>query len=63
MDLLEVVKSEIESISTAKSAHDCLLSPQNVMNSLCQDYFLLVGHLTRTEDGRKALEKAGIFKV
>lgn len=63
MELLEVMKSEFESISTAKSAHDCLLSPQNVMNSLCQDYFLLVGHLTRSDDGQKALEKAGIFKM
>uniref|UniRef100_A0A1B6C0I0 Rapamycin-insensitive companion of mTOR domain-containing protein n=1 Tax=Clastoptera arizonana TaxID=38151 RepID=A0A1B6C0I0_9HEMI len=63
MDFLLVLKAEFNSILTSKSAHDCLLSPQNVTTTLCQDYFLLVGRLSRTEAGLAVLEKSGILQV
>ncbi|XP_014239263.1 rapamycin-insensitive companion of mTOR isoform X2 [Cimex lectularius] len=47
--------------STSRSAHDCHLSPINISNSLCQDYFLMVGHLSTSEQGRKALTTTGIY--
>ncbi|KAL1116469.1 hypothetical protein AAG570_004942, partial [Ranatra chinensis] len=62
MELLTGIKSAVAEIST-KSAHDCLLSPQNVTNALCQDYFLMLGHLSRTEQGRKRMEKVGMYQT
>lgn len=62
IELLGAIRLQLEDITTAKSAHDCLLSPVNISNSLCQDYFLFIGHLTKTSAGRKALEKCRIYK-
>nr|UTM63730.1 Rictor [Riptortus pedestris] len=62
IELLGAIRLQLEDITTAKSAHDCLLSPVNISNSLCQDYFLFIGHLTRTSAGRKALEKCRIYQ-
>ncbi|XP_046679270.1 rapamycin-insensitive companion of mTOR-like isoform X3 [Homalodisca vitripennis] len=62
-ELLTVIKTQLEAISTAKSVHDCMLSPLAVTNSLCQDYFLLVGHLTRSQAGVDLLDNMGILQV
>ncbi|CAH1405995.1 unnamed protein product [Nezara viridula] len=62
LELLGAIRLQLEDITTAKSAHDCLLSPVNISSSLCQDYFLFIGHLTRAPAGRKALEKARIYQ-
>lgn len=53
---------QIDAITSSRSAHDCLFSPQHVSNSLCQDYFLFIGRLCRTSRGLRILEKAGILQ-
>lgn len=63
IELLSGVRVQIEAISSSKSAHDCMFSPQAVLNTLCQDYILLVGHLTRSKIGCNLLDKLGVFNV
>ncbi|GLH11487.1 Rapamycin-insensitive companion of mTOR [Gryllus bimaculatus] len=53
---------QVDAITSSRSAHDCLFSPQHVANSLCQDYFLFIGRLCRTPRGLRVLEKAGILQ-
>ncbi|XP_073992132.1 rapamycin-insensitive companion of Tor isoform X2 [Rhodnius prolixus] len=62
MELLAGIRTQLVDLTTAKSAHDCHLSPTNISNSLCQDYFLFIGHLTASPQGRRVLEKANIYK-
>ncbi|XP_030844625.1 rapamycin-insensitive companion of mTOR-like isoform X2 [Strongylocentrotus purpuratus] len=39
-----------------------VFSPSSIQNTLSQDYFLLVGKLSKTHEGEKILEKAGVFQ-
>jgi len=52
-DIFEIVKEVINSAS----AHDCMLSPSRISNTACQLYFLFIGRLTSTEQGRMSLER------
>ncbi|XP_066994227.2 rapamycin-insensitive companion of mTOR [Anabrus simplex] len=61
-ELLADIWVQLEAITSSKSAHDCLFSPQHVSNSLCQDYFLFIGRLCRTSRGMRVLDKAGILQ-
>ncbi|XP_069677672.1 rapamycin-insensitive companion of mTOR isoform X2 [Periplaneta americana] len=61
-ELLADIWVQIDAITSSKSAHDCLFSPQHVSNSVCQDYFLFIGRLCRCSKGLRVLDKAGIFQ-
>ena len=39
-----------------------VFSPSSLQGTLSQDYFLLVGKLSKTHEGEKILEKAGVFQ-
>ncbi|XP_041475993.1 rapamycin-insensitive companion of mTOR-like isoform X2 [Lytechinus variegatus] len=39
-----------------------VFSPSSIQTTLSQDYFLLVGKLSKTHEGEKILEKAGVFQ-
>lgn len=62
-ELLGDIYSQIEEILSAKSAHDCLFSPHHTNNSLCQDYFLFVGHLCQSRKGISILESCGLLNL
>lgn len=62
-ELLGDIHSQIEEILSAKSAHDCLFSPQHMNNSLCQDYFLFIGHLCQSRSGLRILESSGLLSL
>ncbi|KAK3927944.1 Rapamycin-insensitive companion of mTOR [Frankliniella fusca] len=62
-ELLEDIYSQIEEILSSKTAHDCLFSPQHVNNSLCQDYFLFIGHLCQSRGGLHILESSGLLSL
>ncbi|XP_021912957.1 rapamycin-insensitive companion of mTOR isoform X2 [Zootermopsis nevadensis] len=61
-ELLADMWVQIDAITSCKSAHDCLFSPQHMSNSVCQDYFLFIGRLCRCSKGLRVLDKAGIFQ-
>ncbi|XP_050502878.1 rapamycin-insensitive companion of mTOR [Diabrotica virgifera virgifera] len=62
VDLFKDILSNIDSIMTSKSVHDCLFSPQHMVNTHCQSYFLFIGQFSRTEIGIKVLENINMFK-
>jgi len=61
-ELLTDIWVQIDAITSSKSAHDCLFSPQHVSNSVCQNYFMFIGRLCRCSKGLRMLDKAGIFQ-
>lgn len=66
MKLLDMLFSDIHeniiAIMKAKSAHDCLFSPQHMANTQCQSYFLFIGRLGSTREGVEMLKELGIFQ-
>jgi rapamycin-insensitive companion of mTOR len=61
-ELLADIWVQIDAITSSKSAHDCLFSPQHMSNSVCQDYFMFIVRLCRCSKGLRVLDKAGIFQ-
>ncbi|BES92555.1 Rapamycin-insensitive companion of [Nesidiocoris tenuis] len=61
-NLLQAVAFQLQDLKLAHSAHDSHLSPTNIANSLCQDYFLMIGYLTSSEKGQKVLQAANIYE-
>ncbi|KAJ9598512.1 hypothetical protein L9F63_010802, partial [Diploptera punctata] len=61
-ELVSDICIQIEAITSSKSAHDCLFSPQHMSNSICQDYFLFIGRLCRCSKGSRVLDKTGIYQ-
>lgn len=55
------ILNHIDAISTSKSAHDCLFSPQHMATTLCQTYFLFIGHVCHTLRGINLLKDIGLF--
>lgn len=55
------VHFHLDAILTARSAHDCLFSPQHMVSTMCQQYFLFVGRLCRNEFGVQVLHTSQIF--
>lgn len=61
MELFKDILNNIISIMTSRSVHDCLFSPQHMVNTQCQSYFLFIGQFARTDFGLKMLEKMDMF--
>ncbi|XP_018577043.1 rapamycin-insensitive companion of mTOR isoform X2 [Anoplophora glabripennis] len=61
MELFKDILSNITAITTSRSVHDCLFSPQHMVNTQCQSYFLFIGQFARTDFGLKMLEKMDMF--
>lgn len=55
------IANHVDAISTSKSAHDCLFSPQHMANTQCQSYFLFIGHMCHTPRGTALLQEVGLF--
>lgn len=60
-DLFFDIFTHIKAISTSKSAHDCLFSPQHMSNTLCQTYFLFIGYAAHDAKGINLLKEIGIL--
>lgn len=55
------IDTQLQAICTAKSAHDCLFSPQHMASTMCQIYFLYIGRMCRTKMGIKILNDIKVF--
>ncbi|KAI5755616.1 hypothetical protein M8J77_018382 [Diaphorina citri] len=62
-EFLADLHDQLDCILTSESAHDTLLSPKNVSNTLCQHYFLFVGVLSNRNRGLQFLESSGVLEV
>lgn len=56
------ITSHVDAITSSKSAHDCLFSPLHMSNTLCQTYFLFIGHMCHTSKGISILQDLGLFQ-
>ncbi|XP_017771831.1 PREDICTED: rapamycin-insensitive companion of mTOR isoform X1 [Nicrophorus vespilloides] len=63
LEWFENILSNIKSITTSKSAHDCLFSPQHMSNTQCQSYFLFIGRLGSKPAGEQLLLNLSFFQV
>nr|XP_023027367.1 rapamycin-insensitive companion of mTOR [Leptinotarsa decemlineata] len=62
MDLFKDILNNINAITESRNVHDCLFSPQHMVNTQCQSYFLFIGQFSRTDLGLKILENINMFK-
>lgn len=60
-DFCSDVSLQLQSIYK-KKAHDCLFSPSHMNNTMCQQYFLLIGRMCRTKKGIEILKNTDIIK-
>lgn len=56
LDLFLSISENISAITLSKSSHDCLFSPQHMMKTQCQTYFLFIGRLGSMREGLKLLK-------
>lgn len=61
MELFKDILDNIGAITKSRNVHDCLFSPQHMVNTQCQSYFLFIGQFARTDFGLKMLEKMDMF--
>ncbi|GJQ71662.1 rictor [Trypoxylus dichotomus] len=62
LDFFKDILENVTAITLSKSPHDCLFSPQHMMNTQCQTYFLFIGRLGSTREGVKMLKDIKIFE-
>lgn len=62
LELFCNILTQIESITSGKSAHDCLFSPQHMTNTQCQTYFLFIGRFGTLSSGLKTLKDINIYE-
>lgn len=60
-EFVDDLNFHLNAILTNKSAHDCLFSPQHMLSTMCQQYFLFIGRFCQTEFGVQLMVKSGIF--
>lgn len=61
-DLFHDINTQLMAISSSRSAHDCLFSPQHMSSTMCQMYFLYIGRMCRTQNGLIVLTNTNVFK-
>ncbi|XP_063704935.1 rapamycin-insensitive companion of mTOR isoform X2 [Culicoides brevitarsis] len=61
-DLFTDIKTHLLAISTSRSAHNCLFSPQHMASTMCQQYFLFIGRLCKNDQGLNVLTNTDVFK-
>ncbi|XP_058127158.1 rapamycin-insensitive companion of mTOR [Anopheles ziemanni] len=61
-DLFTDISRQLLAIHAGKSAHECLFSPQHMTGTMCQQYFLFIGRMCRTERGLEILRNTDVFK-
>lgn len=63
IDFLTDLSNELNEIVSNKNMHEILFSPQNVSNTMSKHYFLIIGHLSSTHKGIRALDKCSILQT
>lgn len=61
-DLFTDINGHLLAISTSKSAHECLFSPQHMASTMCQQYFIFIGRMCKTEKGLAILKNTNVVK-
>lgn len=61
-DFFTDISNQLLSITTSRSVHDCLFSPQHMTNTMCQLYFLFIGKMSKNDQGLNILTNTDIFK-
>ncbi|XP_050082678.1 rapamycin-insensitive companion of mTOR [Anopheles aquasalis] len=61
-DLFTDISRQLLAIHAKKSAHECLFSPQHMTSTMCQQYFLFIGRMCRTDCGMEILRNTDVFK-
>lgn len=61
-DFLMDLSAELNEIVSNKNMHEILLSPHHVISTMSKHYFLIIGHLSGTHKGIRALDKCSIFQ-
>ena len=61
-DLFSDIHGQLMAVTTSRSAHDCLFSPQHMSSTMCQQYFLFIGRMCRTKQGIGILNNTNVFK-
>lgn len=61
-DLFSDINTHLMAILTSRSAHDCLFSPHHMSTTMCQQYFLFIGRMCRSQKGLGILNNTDIFE-
>lgn len=61
-DLFSDINTQLLAISTSRSAHECLFSPQHMASTMCQQYFLFIGRMCKTDKGINILTNTNVFR-
>lgn len=63
IDFLTDLSTELKEIVSNKNMHEILFSPHHVGSTMSKHYFLIIGHLSSTHKGIRALDKCSIFQT
>ncbi|KAH8404427.1 hypothetical protein KR222_010690, partial [Zaprionus bogoriensis] len=61
-DYFSDISQQLLAVTTSSRAHDCLFSPQHMNNTMCQQYFLYIGRMCRTNKGIEVLKNTTVFE-
>lgn len=61
-DFFTDVATQLLAVTTSNRAHDCLFSPQHMNNTMCQQYFLFIGRMCRSQRGIDILTNTAVFE-
>lgn len=61
-ELFTDICDHITAITSGKSVHDCLFSPQHMNSTQCQSYFLFIGRFATTDLGLSIFNTLDMFK-
>lgn len=61
-DFFTDVATQLLAVTTSNRAHDCLFSPQHMNNTMCQQYFLFIGRMCRSQKGISILTNTAVFE-
>ncbi|KAM7347580.1 rapamycin-insensitive companion of Tor isoform 2-T10 [Cochliomyia hominivorax] len=61
-DFFTDIATQLLAVTTSNRAHDCLFSPQHMNNTMCQQYFLFIGRMCRSQRGIDILTNTAVFE-
>ncbi|XP_034102932.1 rapamycin-insensitive companion of mTOR [Drosophila albomicans] len=61
-DYFSDISQHLLAVTTSNRAHDCLFSPQHMNNTMCQQYFLYIGRMCRSNKGIEVLKNTTVFE-
>lgn len=61
-DFFDDVATQLLAVTKSNRAHDCLFSPQHMNNTMCQQYFIFIGRMCRSQKGINILKNTDVFE-